>query len=50
MNIALISDVLDVPTNNPSLVGFTFSESQSNIRIQVRVKSGSRVGQLGFSR
>ncbi|MDN5586270.1 MAG: N-acetylmuramoyl-L-alanine amidase, partial [Brevibacterium sp.] len=44
VNIALISDVLDVPTNNPSLVGFTFSESQSNIRIQVRVKSGSEWG------
>ena len=44
MNIALISDVLDVPQNNPSLVGFTFSESKSNIRIQVRVKSDSGWG------
>src|SRR5699024_4331296 len=38
VNIALISDVLDVPSNNPSLIGFTFSETKSNIRIQVRVK------------
>ncbi|MDN5806056.1 MAG: NlpC/P60 family protein [Brevibacterium sp.] len=44
VNIALISDVLDVPSKNPSLVGFTFSESKSNIRIQVRVKSGSDWG------
>ncbi|MDN5793994.1 MAG: peptidoglycan recognition protein, partial [Brevibacterium aurantiacum] len=44
VNIALISDVLDVPTNNPSLIGFTFSQSKSNIRIQVRVKSGSEWG------
>ncbi|UVI37407.1 NlpC/P60 family protein [Brevibacterium spongiae] len=44
VNIALISDVLDVPTNNPSLVGFTFSESKSNIRIQVRIKHGSEWG------
>ena len=44
VNIALISDVLDVPQNNPSLVGFTFSEAKSNIRIQVRVKHGSEWG------
>ncbi|SDR74771.1 LGFP repeat-containing protein [Brevibacterium sandarakinum] len=44
VNIALISDVLDVPSKNPSLIGFTFSESKSNIRIQVRVKSGSDWG------
>ncbi|TGD33201.1 hypothetical protein EB835_01485 [Brevibacterium sp. S22] len=44
VNIALISDVLDVPTNNPSLVGFTFSEAKSNIRIQVRIKHGSEWG------
>ncbi|WP_309132457.1 NlpC/P60 family protein [Brevibacterium sp.] len=41
VGIALISDVLDVPSKNPSLVGFTFSEVKSNIRIQVRVKSES---------
>ncbi|RBP66130.1 LGFP repeat-containing protein [Brevibacterium sanguinis] len=41
VNIALISDVLDVPTKNPSLIGFTFSQSQSNIRIQVRIKDES---------
>ncbi|WP_235351997.1 NlpC/P60 family protein [Brevibacterium sp. UCMA 11752] len=44
VNIALISDVLDVPSKNPSLIGFTFSESTANIRIQVRVKSGSDWG------
>ena len=44
VNIALISDVLDVPDDNPSLIGFTFSESKSNIRIQVRVKHGSEWG------
>ncbi|WP_209371966.1 NlpC/P60 family protein [Brevibacterium renqingii] len=44
VNIALISDVLDVPSNNPSLIGFTFSETKSNIRIQVRVKHGSEWG------
>ncbi|TSI18910.1 hypothetical protein FO013_03735 [Brevibacterium aurantiacum] len=44
VNIALISDVLDVPSKNPSLIGFTFSESTSNIRIQIRVKSGSDWG------
>ncbi|WP_240689607.1 NlpC/P60 family protein [Brevibacterium sp. S111] len=44
VNIALISDVLDVPTKNPSLVGFTFSESKSNIRIQIRIKHGSEWG------
>ena len=44
VNIALISDVLDVPDDNPSLIGFTFSESKSNIRIQVRTKQGSEWG------
>ncbi|WP_227492725.1 NlpC/P60 family protein [Brevibacterium sp. CFH 10365] len=44
VNIALISDVLDVPENNPSLVGFTFSQAKSNIRIQVRIKHGSDWG------
>ena len=44
VNIALISDVLDVPSKNPSLIGFTFSESKSSIHIQVRVKSGSDWG------
>ncbi|MGO3065617.1 MAG: N-acetylmuramoyl-L-alanine amidase, partial [Brevibacterium linens] len=44
VNIALISDVLDVPANNPSLIGFTFSQAKSNIRIQVRTKQGSEWG------
>ncbi|SDS88903.1 LGFP repeat-containing protein [Brevibacterium siliguriense] len=44
VNIALISDVLDVPDDHPSLIGFTFSESKSNIRIQVRTKQGSEWG------
>lgn len=44
VNIALISDVLDVPSKNPSLVGVTFSDAASSIRIQVRVKSGSGWG------
>ena len=44
VNIALISDVLDVPSKNPSLVGVTFSNAPSSIRIQVRVKSDSGWG------
>ncbi|GAA1634364.1 hypothetical protein GCM10009700_21910 [Brevibacterium sanguinis] len=44
VNIALISDVLDVPTKNPSLVGVTFADAPSTIRIQVRVKSDSGWG------
>ncbi|WP_241241620.1 NlpC/P60 family protein [Brevibacterium linens] len=44
VNIALISDVLDVPANNPSLIGFTFSQAKSTIRIQVRTKQGSEWG------
>ncbi|RAD04382.1 hypothetical protein DN549_32355, partial [Burkholderia multivorans] len=44
VNIALISDLLDVPSKNPSLVGVTFSNAPSSIRIQVRVKSDSGWG------
>ena len=45
VNIALISDVLDVPDDNPSLIGFTFS-NRSQYPHQVRTKQ-DRNGAIG---